>query len=358
MQIIHHKSPTVRVIGALLLGGAALVTCFYLYVGSSSEKTLDAYVTADFTLVAPRVAGQIQSVEVEDNQFVKAGQILARIDDRDFRTAILSAEADVAAAQAEIANIDAELARQPALIAQASAVVRSDTAATTFAQANATRYNRLSTAGATSVQEQQRTTTQLAQAVANGERDSAALSTAVGQTSILQAGRTKAVASLKRMQAALEQAKLNLSYTIIRAPIDGFAGRRSVRPGAYVEVGSALMAVVPTSQAYVIANFQESQIAKMRLHQPATIRVDSYPDVELRGHVDSLAPATDVAFSPIQPDNATGNFTKVVQRIPVKITLDPNQENLKLLRIGMSVVPTIDVKAPGDAPVGTPPKPR
>jgi membrane fusion protein (multidrug efflux system) len=244
------------------------------------------------------------------------------------------------------------------LIAQASAVVRSDTAATTFAQANATRYTRLSTAGATSVQEQQRTTTQLAQAVANGERDSAALSTAVGQTSILQAGRTKAVASLKRMQAALEQAKLNLSYTIIRAPIDGFAGRRSVRPGAYVEVGSALMAIVPTSQSYVIANFQESQIAKMLLHQPATIRVDSYPDVELRGHVDSLAPATDVAFSPIQPDNATGNFTKVVQRIPVKITLDPNQENLKLLRIGMSVVPTVDIKAPGDAPVGTPPKRR
>jgi DHA2 family multidrug resistance protein len=175
---------------------------------------------------------------------------------------------------------------------------------------------------------------------------------------ILQANRSKAVASLKRMEALRDQARLNLSYTVIRAPIDGFVGRRSVRPGAYVDVGSALLAIVPTAQSYVVANYQESQIGTMRLHQPAKIRIDSFPGLELRGHVDSIAPATDLAFAPIQPDNATGNFTKIVQRIPVKIVLDPNQESAKFLRVGMSVVPTVDVRAPGGAPIGTLPRVR
>ncbi|MEE4455065.1 HlyD family secretion protein [Novosphingobium resinovorum] len=353
MQIIHTKSRAAIALGIVLLAGTAWAGYSYVLPSSSVEKTLDAYVTADFTLVAPKVAGLIQTVDVEDNEAVKAGQILARIDDRDFQAALSSAEADVEAAKAEIANLDAEISRQPAVVAQASAVVRSDAAATTFARANAARYRNLSTDGAGTMQEQQSSIAQLAQSIANSERDSAALQTARGQLPILQAGRAKAVAALKRMEALRDQAKLNLSYTVIRAPIDGFVGRRSVRPGGYVEIGSTLLAIVPTAQAYVLANYQESQIGDMRLHQPATIRIDTFPELELHGHVDSLAPATDVAFAPIQPNNATGNFTKIVQRIPVKIVLDPNQENLKLLRVGMSVIPTVDVKAPGGAPVGT-----
>jgi membrane fusion protein (multidrug efflux system) len=353
MQIIHTKSRVAIAIGVALLAGTAWAAYSFVLPSPSSEKTLDAYVTADFTLVAPKVGGLIQAVNVDDNQAVKAGEILARIDDRDFQAALASADADVEAAKAEIANIDAEIARQPALVAQASAVVRSDTAATTFARANAARYRNLSIDGAGTMQEQQSSLAQLAQNVANSERDSAALQTARGQMPVLQAGRGKAVAALKRMEALRDQARLNLSYTLIRAPIDGFIGRRSVRPGAYVEVGSALMAVVPTAQSYIVANYQESQIGTMRLHQPATIRVDSFPGLELHGHVDSIAPATDVAFAPIQPDNATGNFTKIVQRVPVKIVLDANQEKMKFLRVGMSVVPTVDVQAPGGAPIGT-----
>jgi membrane fusion protein (multidrug efflux system) len=358
MQIIPIKPRAAVAAGILLLSGTAWAGYAFVKADPPSEKTLDAYVTADFTLVAPKVAGLVQSVTVEDNQAVKAGEILATIDDRDFRAALDSAGADVEAARAEVANLDAEIARQPALVAQAAAVVRSDAAATTFAHANAARYRNLSSDGAGTLQEQQQSIAQLSQSQANGERDVAALQTARGQRAVLQAGRAKAVASLRRAEAARDQAQLNLSYTVIRAPIDGFVGRRSVRPGAYVDVGSVLLAVVPTARSYVVANFQESQIGRMRLRQPAAIRVDGFPGVELRGHVDSLAPATDVAFAPIQPDNATGNFTKIVQRIPVKIVLDPGQEKAALLRVGMSVVPTVDVKAPGGAPVGTLPRAR
>jgi membrane fusion protein (multidrug efflux system) len=358
MQIIHTRSRAAFGVGLLLLAGAAWAGYSFAYSSPASEKTLDAYVAADFTLVAPKVSGLVQTVMVEDNQAVRTGQILATLDDRDFRAALQSAEADVEAAKAEVANLDAEIARQPALVAQAAAVVRSDAAAITFARANAARYRNLSTDGAGTIQEQQQSVAQLSQSLANSERDLAALRTTRGQLPVLRAGRAKAVAALRRMEATREQARLNLSYTVIRAPIDGFVGRRSVRPGAFVDIGSALLAVVPISQSYIVANYQESQIGKMRLHQPATIRVDSFPNDELRGHVDSLAPATDVAFAPIQPDNATGNFTKIVQRIPVKIVIDPNQENAGLLRVGMSVVPTVDVNAPGGAPVGTLPRAR
>lgn len=353
MQIIHTKSPVAIAAGLALLAGTAWAGYAFVRPNRSSETTLDAYVAADFTLVAPKVAGLVQSVKVEDNQAVKAGQVLAQIDDRDFQAALASAEADVEAARAEIANIDAEIARQPALVAQAAAVVRSDAAATTFARANAARYRNLSADGAGTMQEQQQSIAQLAQSIANSERDAAALQTTRGQLAVLLAGKGKAVAAFRRMEARRDQAKLNLSYTVIKAPIDGFVGRRSVRSGAYTEAGSALLAIVPISQSYIIANYQESQIAKMRLRQPVIIQVDSFPGIELRGHVDSLAPATDVAFAPIQPHNATGNFTKIVQRIPVKITLDPNQKDAKLLRVGMSVIPTVDVRARGGVPVGT-----
>jgi len=351
MQIIHTQSRAALGAGLLLLAGIAWAGYSFAYSRPATEGTLDAYVTSDFTLVAPKVAGLVQSVLVEDNQAVKAGQLLATLDDRDFRAALASADADVEAAEAEVANLDAEIARQPALVAQATAVVRADAAAVTFARANADRYRNLSADGSGTLHEQQQSVAQLSQGLANSERDLAAEQTIRGQLAVLQASRAKAAAALRRMAAAREQARLNLSYTAIRAPIDGFVGRRSVRAGAYVEVGSTLLAIVPIARAYVVANFQESQIGRMRLHQPATIRVDSFPDVALRGHVDSLAPATDVAFAPIQPDNATGNFTKIVQRIPVKIVLDPGQA--KLLRVGMSVVPTVDVTAPGGAPVGT-----
>jgi membrane fusion protein (multidrug efflux system) len=310
-----------------------------------AETTNDAYVSADYTLVAPRVAGQIAEVLVDDNQVVKAGQLMARIDDRDYRAALASAQGDLNVAMATVGDFDAKIAQHPALVAQAQATLHSDEAAIDFARANATRYRNLSAGGAGTMEEQQHAVTALDQQQADHDRDSAALQAAQQDLDILRAGRTRALGELARAQAALDQAKLNLSYTEIRAPIDGMVGQRSIRVGAIVAAGTPLLAVVPLSQAYVIANFQENQLDHMHPHQPARITVDSFPGLVLTGHVDSVAPATGIAFAPVAPDNATGNFTKIVQRMPVKIVLDPGQPGAARLRVGLSVEPTVNVAA-------------
>ncbi|WP_252165373.1 HlyD family secretion protein [Sphingomonas morindae] len=278
-----------------------------------------------------------------------AGQLLARIDDRDYRAALASAQADVTVAEADIANFDAEIARHPALVAQAEATLRADGAAATFAQANAVRYRNLSTGGAGTTQERQQADSTLAEKLAATDHDRSALAAVRQQIGVLEAGRAKAVGARARAQAALDQAKLNLSYSEIRAPVDGIVGQRTVRVGAFVAAGTPLLAVVPLAKVYVVANFQENQLADMRLGQPSTIRVDSLPGLTLKAHVDSLAPVTGLALAPIAPDNATGNFTKVVQRLPVKLTIDPGQPEAARLHVGLSVVPTVDVTAKGGA---------
>jgi membrane fusion protein, multidrug efflux system len=346
MSSLRQPSRKTVLLGALVL---LLVGCGWgtarLIAQPGSETTNDAYMTADYTLVAPRVPGQIAEVLVDDNQVVKAGQLLARIDDRDYRAALASAEGDVKVAAAEVGDFDGKIAQHPALIAEAQATLRSDQAAIAFARANATRYRDLSAGGAGTVEEQQHAVTALDQQQAGQDRDRAALSAAEEQLDILRAGRDKALGALARAQAALDQARLNLSYTEIRAPIDGMVGQRSIRVGAFVGAGTTLLALVPLSQAYVVANFQENQLARMRPRQAVRITVDSFPGLVLKGHVDSLAPATGVAFAPIAPDNATGNFTKIVQRLPVKITIDPGQPGAARLRVGLSVEPTVDVAA-------------
>jgi membrane fusion protein, multidrug efflux system len=301
------------------------------------ESTNDAYVQADFTLVAPRIAGQIADVTVDDNQAVKAGQLLVRIDDRDFRAALMSAQADVEAARAAVANFDAEIARHPSLVDQARAALRSDDAAIAFARANASRYQSLSEAGAGTAQEQQRASSTLEQQLAQQAHDRAAFMTTQQNLDVLRTQRDKAAGALARAEAALTQAKLNLSYTEIHAPVDGKVGRRSARVGAFVTPGAPMLAIVPLSDAYVVANFQENQITKMRPGESVRIKVDSFPGVVIKGRIDSLAPATGVSFAPIAPDNATGNFTKIVQRVPVKITIDRGQEAASALSVGLSV---------------------
>lgn len=326
-----------------------LVACVWggteLLSKPGAETTNDAYVTADFTLVAPRIAGQIAEVLVEDNQMVKAGQLLARIDDRDYRAALASAQGDLKVAMATVGDFDAKIAQHPALVEQAQATLHSDQAAIGFARANATRYRNLSEGGAGTMEDQQHAVTALDEQQAGQDRDRAALLADQQELDILRAGRDKALGTLARAQAALDQAKLNLSYTEIRAPIDGMVGQRSIRVGAIVGAGTPLLAVVPLSQAFVVANFQENQLTRMRPHQPVRITVDSVPDLVLKGHIDSLAPATGVSFAPIAPDDATGNFTKIVQRLPVKITLDPGQAGIARLRVGLSVEATVNVAA-------------
>ncbi|EUC11556.1 secretion protein HlyD family protein [Burkholderia sp. BT03] len=309
------------------------------------EDTDDAYVTADFTLVAPKVSGLISKVAVEDNQHVHAGDVLAEIDDRDFRVALQNAQSELQAAQARLENVQARDARQHALIGQAAAAVHADDAALVFAGQNAKRYEELSRQGAGTQEQQQQTSFTQRQQAAIRERDSAALVAGQKELGVLASEDSEAKAAVGRARAAVEQARLNLSYATIVAPVDGVVGQRDVRVGAYVSPGTMLLAIVPLSQAYVVANFREVQLTHMKPGQPARVRVDAMPGVVLAGRVESIAPATGLTFAPIAPDNATGNFTKVVQRLPVKIVLDAGQPGAAQLKVGMSVVPRVDVGA-------------
>jgi membrane fusion protein (multidrug efflux system) len=330
----------------VLAGGAAAAGFLVLRDegGASRQTTTDAYVTTDSTFVAPKIAGNISKVLVEDNQPVKMGDLLAVIDDRDFVVAVASAKADVENAQADVQRLQASIIQQNSVIAQANAAIAADNASVTFAQANFKRYANLSADGSGTIQEQQQADAQLRIALANHEQHSAARDAAQHQTSVLLAQEKQAEAAVDKAQSTLDAAQLNLSYTKITAPIDGTIGQRTLRVGAYVHIGSPLLAVIPLQQAYVEANFRETQLARVRPGQAVTIKVDMLSGTTLRGHVNSVAPASGIAFSPIAPDNATGNFTKVVQRLPVKITIDPDQPDAQLLRVGMSVVPTVDVE--------------
>jgi membrane fusion protein (multidrug efflux system) len=319
-------------IGYRLLGG-----------GSSVQSTDDAYIRADSVLVSPRLSGQIATVAVDDNQWVTAGQLLAELDDRDFLVAQATAASNVQAANAELKNLDASIERQSAFIDQAAATTRATAASLKFAQANAQRYLNLSNAGAGTQQEHQKAEADLQGWQATRDRDEASRVAAVKTLNVLKAQLDVAKAALAKADAALKQADLNLSYTKITAPQDGMIGQRSVRIGAYVAQGQPLMAVVPLQKSFVVANFRETQLALMQARQAVELRVDSFPAHGFKGRIESLAPATGLSFSEIAPDNATGNFTKVVQRIPVKIIFDENQPDLDRLRIGMSVVASVDV---------------
>ncbi|WP_070108364.1 HlyD family secretion protein [Burkholderia plantarii] len=335
---LKRKPYLVAVVVAAVL---ALGLAGFRFTRSAGETTNDAYVDADFSLVAPRVAGQIVSVGVEDNQLVRKGQLLAQIDDRDYHAAFLAAQADVAMAQAAVGNAAASLVEQQATIDQAGANLAALRANYAFAHADAERYADLAQHGAGSVQNAQQSRARVDASRADVTRGEASLTAAKQRVAVLQSTREHAEAALERARAALETARLNLGWTRITAPIDGMVGRRSVRVGAWVGAGTPLLAVVPLQRAYVVANFQETQLTDVRPGQRSEVKVDTLPGVVLRGKVDSVAPATGVTFAAIAPDNATGNFTKVVQRIPVKIVLDPGQPSLERLRVGMSVEASI-----------------
>jgi membrane fusion protein, multidrug efflux system len=333
-------------VGASLLAisGAGYLGWEYWTVGRFQISTDDAYVKADNTSIAPKVSGYIGEVLVGDNEHVKSGQVLARIDDRDFRVAVDQAKADVEAAKAAIANKQAMLASQQSVIDAARSTVAVDQANLTFAEQEEERYSQLASKGYGSLQNAQQAASRIAASRASVARDAASRESATRQLDVLKAELAQAQATLARDEALLRQAELNLSYTTILAPVDGAVGNRTLRIGQYVQAGTQLMAVVPAAAAYIIANYKETQLTDVRPGQPAIVEVDTFPGVTFRGHVDSIAPASGQEFALLPPDNATGNFTKVVQRIPVKIVLAPGSELADALRPGMSVYPTIDTK--------------
>src|ERR1700675_1525550 len=337
----------------LLLTGAALVVLAgavnygwdYWTVGQYLVSTDDAYVKADSITVAPKISGYLREVLVGDNERVKAGQVLVRVDERDFRVALDQAKSDVAAANAAIASKQAQLEVQQAVIDAAKATVDVDKATLTFAAQENKRYTDLASSGYGSVQNAQQAQSHIAGAQAAIQRDTANLASALKQVDLLKAEIAQATAALARAAATQSQAELNLGYTSIVAPIDGIVGNRTLRIGQFVQAGTQLMSVVPVAGAYVVANFKETQLTDVRAGQAVDIAVDMFPGQVVHGRVDSIAPASGQEFALLPPDNATGNFTKVVQRIPVKIALDPDNSSPVELRPGMSVIPTIETKS-------------
>jgi len=329
-----------------LLAGTAAIGYYghdYWTRGRYLESTDDAYVKADSTIIAPKVSGYIAKVLVGDNEKVKAGQLLARIDDRDFKAALDQARADVAAGEASVRNFDAQLELQQPVIEQSTADVAAADANLKFAQEERARYDDLMKSGSGTIQRAQQTDAALRASNAQLQHAKSGLIAAQRKVDVLTTQRAQAAAQLDHARAVAQQAALNLSYTEITAPVDGTVGARSLRVGQFVQAGTQLMAVVPLDAVYVVANFKETQLTHVRPGQPVELYIDSFRKQTLHGHVDSLSPASGLEFALLPPDNATGNFTKIVQRVPVKIVLDDDSLT-GLLRPGMSAVPTVDTK--------------
>jgi membrane fusion protein (multidrug efflux system) len=351
---VSYEKPNLRKLllmaaAAVALAGAGWYGYDYWTVGQYLVSTDDAYVKADSTTIAPKVSGYLNQVLVADNEHVKAGQVLARIDDRDFKVALDQARADVQAANAAVVSKEAQLEVQQAVITAARATIDVDTAAKTFAQQENKRYTDLARTGYGSVQNAQQAQARDAGADAAIARDNANLISAQKQVDLLKAEIAQAKAAAARAAAIQQQAELNLGYTEIVSPIDGVVGNRSLRVGQFVQAGTQLMSIVPTDAAYVVANFKETQLTHVQAGQAVDIEVDMFPGQVLHGHVDSIAPASGQEFALLPPDNATGNFTKVVQRIPVKIVLDDKYGPAIALRPGMSVIPTIATRSTAPA---------
>jgi membrane fusion protein (multidrug efflux system) len=328
--------------GLIVIGFVAVVIS-RIFAPRPDVWTDNAYVRVHYSAVAPRVSGQVTEVRIENDDVVKAGQVLVKLDDRDYRAAQASAEAVLARDRAMVENATASIVRQGPVIDQATAQMETAEAQLTFSEADAKRYEYLATTGSGTIKTQQQSSSALRQSQAALDGAKAALAAAKAQLSILRTQETSARASVAASEAQLEQAKLNLSYTTIVAPVDGMVAQRGVQVGNYVSAGAGLMAVVPLSQIYVEANYREVDLTHVQAGQAARIHVDAY-DIDLKGTVVGMPAATGATFATIQPDNATGNFTKIVQRLPVQIVIAPGQPLSRLLRVGLSVETTIETR--------------
>ncbi len=319
--------------------------------GRYIESTDDAYVGGDITVIAPKVAGFIEQVAVSDNQTVQAGDLLVKLDDRDYRAALARAEAAADAQRATLDNLDATRRLQIAVIEQTRAGVTAANAELTRAHDDAARFKELSAHSAASIQVYQKAAAESEEAGAHVVGSRAAVEAAERELEVIDTRKRQTQAALLEANAGVELARLNLSYTELRSPISGVVGNRSARNGAYAAIGTQLIAVVPSQGLWIDANFKESQLARMRPAQSVTVTADVLPGERFTGHVESLAPATGAQFSVLPAENATGNFTKIVQRVPVRIMLDRDASSLGRLRPGLSVDVEVDERATDDASV-------
>ena len=318
------------------------------WVGSATiQTTNDAYVRAELTRLSSRVAGEVLVVAVNDFQRVKAGDLLIQIDPADYQAQVAQAEAAVAAAQAALDNLNNQVELQYATIAQAEAQQVSAVAQEVEARQEQERQQSLSQTESGTRQKLEQATAAYAKAQADVRASRAVIAAQKHQLEVLSGTKKQRSADLLGAQAALAAARLKLGYTRIVAPFDGVVGERQVQPGDYVNIGSNLINVVPLPNVYVIANYKETQLTRVRPGQPVDITVDSFADEKLHGRVERISPASGSQFALLPPDNATGNFTKVVQRIPVRIQLDKDQKLLERLLPGMSVVTSIHTDGVG-----------
>jgi len=318
------------------------------WVGSAViQTTNDAYVRAELTRLSSRVAGEVLAVAANDFQRVKAGDLLVQIDPADYQAQVAQAEAGVAGAQAALDNLANQVELQYATIAQAEAQQVSAAAQEVEARQEQERQQSLTQTEAGTRQKLEQATAGYARAQADVRASRALVAAQRHQLEVLSGTKLQRAADLQGAKAALAAARLKLGYTKIVAPFDGVVGERQVQPGDYVNIGSNLINVVPLPNVYVIANYKETQLTRVKPGQPVDVTVDSFPSERLHGRVERIAPASGSQFALLPPDNATGNFTKVVQRIPVRIALDKNQPLLERLLPGMSVVTKIHTDEAG-----------
>jgi membrane fusion protein (multidrug efflux system) len=317
-------------------------------VGRFMQSTDDAYLHADSVTISPNVTGLVETVYVVENQTVKAGDPLVKVDARTYDAGLEQASATVEARKADIERAQAALVQQQATIHQAQATLAASHLAAQFAEKQVVRYQPLSESGAETSERLEQLRDQRDQDRARERSDAAALDSAQRQVPSLEAAIAQAKAQLLSAEATVRQSQIDVGHTIIRSSIDGRVGDSSVRVGQFVQPGTRLMSVVPVGNLYITANFKENQIGRMRVGQTVHIKVDAIPHADVTGQVESFAPGTGAQFALLPPENATGNFTKIVQRVPVRTTVKASDEVRSVLVPGLSVVVTVDTRGTDD----------
>jgi len=343
-MLTKYRFHIVALVCAVLAGVYAEKLMQHKPSDSSIQQTDDAYIQADLTAVAPQISGKIVEVDVADYQHVHVGDPMLRIDQKPFAIAVARAEAGVDQARADLNGFESRIEQSRSAVRQGEARITIDTASLALAKANKTRFTNLAQDGSGTELDRQKAETEYLVRTATLQQGQAALDGAKSQITILETQQAQAAANLASAQAQLEQAKLQLSYTLLQAPVDGIIAKNTARPGSFAHQGQALFTLVPANNLYVDANFRETQLSEIHEGQRAEILVDALPGLSFQATVERLAPTSGVILSPIQAHNATGNFTKIVQRLMVRLRFDENQPNLNQLKIGMSVRPSIFVR--------------
>jgi len=351
---LSRRTLVLGAIVALVGGVAGWFGYDWLTVGRFTVATDDAYVQAYNTTLAAKVSGYLASVPVTDNTYVHTGDVIATLDDGDYRLAVDSARGKVATQEATIARMAHQITAQESAVEQARTQLVSAQAAATRTELELIRQTALVARNASSRQLLEQAQANRDQAIAGVQGARAAIDSAAANVDVLKGQRQEAISTLDELKTALAKAERDLSFTVIHAPLDGVIGNRAVQTGDYVQIGQRLASLVPLDEVYVTANFKETQVARLRPGQTASISVDALPEHTIQGTVESFSPASGAVFSLLPPDNATGNFTKIVQRLPVRILVPVAVAREGLLRPGMSVVVSVNTKSSALADSGSP----